>query len=309
MVPRVTSAEPDAGLVGRKGLARVPVHHGEFMQGAFRVDGHIRRGLVTVPCELYHSFAAFTPGTSRTVSVRPAWRTKARTAADLTVSEIDRMLGGCVGGMLEVFSNVPLCQGLGSSTGDVLASIRAVADAFSVRLDREVIARLAVRAETASDPLMFDGNVVLFAHREGVLIEDFGARLPPIGVLGFRRGEPVNTVTYRPARYSPGELDQFDELRVMTREAIAAQDPAMLGAVATASTRINQSRLPIPHLDSVCAVANKAGALGVHTAHSGSVGGLLFDHRDPESQHRAAVAQKLLMEIGFIDQWRFTTGG
>lgn len=309
MVPRVTSAEPDAALVGRKGLARAPVHYGEIMQGAFRVDGRIRRGLVTIPCDLYHSLAAFTPGTSRKVSVLPAWRTKARTAADLTVSEIDRVLGGCAGGMLEVFSNVPLCQGLGSSTSDVLAAIRAVADAFGVRLDSEVMASLAVRAEAASDPLMFEGNAVLFAHREGVLIEDFGARLPPMQVLGFKRGEPVSTITYRPARYSASELDQFDELRAMTREAIAAQDPAMLGAVATASTRINQSRLPIPHLDSVCAAADKAGAVGVHTAHSGSVGGLLFDHKDPESQHRVRIAQTLLTGIGFIEQWRFTTGG
>lgn len=296
-------------MTDRLGQARAPVHHGEIIQGAFRVAGRIRRGLVTIPCDLYHSSASFAPAAGRTVTVSPAWRTKAQRAARLAAREVEQRIDGHCGGRLEIVSNVPLCHGLGSSTSDVLASIWAVANAFDVRFARETVARLAVRAETASDPLMFDRSAVLFAHREGEQIEDFGAPLPPVHVLGFSRGKPVDTVSYRPARYTDRELDRFDQLRVMTRQAIASQDAALLGEVATASARINQTRLPIPHLDSVCALAAETGALGVHTAHSGSVVGLLFDQHDSELQHRVELAQKLLTGVGFSDQWRFTTGG
>lgn len=288
----------------RIGTACAPIHHGEILQGSFRVGGRIRRGLVTLPCPLYRSQAKFIPESSGPVRVRPAWREKARQAAELTVREIEPNTGGC----LEVDSDVPLCRGLGSSTSDVLAAIWAVADSFGLVLPRATVARLAVKAESASDSLMFDQTAVLFAHREGELIEDFGAGLPPLHVLGFGTGEPVDTLTFRPARYTERELDRFNELRSMLRQAVADQDAALIGEVATTSTWINQKHLPIPHLEEVCAAATEAGAVGVHTAHSGDIGGILFERHVPDLGYRVERAQKLLQGLGNNDQWRFNSG-
>jgi uncharacterized protein involved in propanediol utilization len=288
----------------RIGTACAPIHHGEIMQGSFRAGGRIRRGLVTLPCPLYRAQATFIPEPSGPVRVRPAWREKARRAAELTVAEIEPRTGG----FLEVDSDVPLCRGLGSSTSDVLAAIWAVADSFGLVLPRATVARLAVAAERASDSLMFDQSAVLFAHREGGLIEDFGASLPPLHVLGFGTGEPVDTLTFRPARYTERELDRFDELRSMLRRALAGQDAGLIGQVATASTWINQKHLPIPRLEGVCAAAAEVGAVGVHTAHSGDIAGILFDRHVPELDYRVAVAQKLLQDLGHNDQWRFDSG-
>jgi uncharacterized protein involved in propanediol utilization len=291
----------------RRGTGWAPAHHGEIVQGAFRVEGRIRRGLVTLPCGLYRSRAAFVPRAGAGVTVAPRWRSKARRAAELAVLELESALGGGLGGELTVDSDIPLCRGFGSSTSDVLAAIRAVTDAFAVPLPRAVVARLAVRAETASDSLMFDESAVLFAHREGAVIEDYGQRLPLVRVLGFGTGERVETVALPPARYSARDLDRFDELRVMLRTAVAARDVALLGEVATASTRINQRHLPIPELARVRAIAAETGAVGVHTAHSGNIAGLLFDVADPDARHRCELAEKLLRGIGFGEQWRFDT--
>jgi len=275
------------------------------MQGAFRVGGRVMRGLVTLRCPLYRSGATFTQDRSGQVRVLPGWRQKARRAAELTVLEIGPGAGGC----LEITSDVPLGRGLGSSTSDVLAAIRAVADSFGLVLPLADVARLAVEAETASDSLMFDHSAVLFAHREGTLIEDFRADLPPLHVLGFGTGGSVDTLAYQPAWYTEHELDVFGELRVMLRHAIAAQDCVLLGKVATTSTWINQKRLPIPHLDEVCEVAAEAGAHGVQTAHSGNVGGLLFERHVPDLGYRVEIAQKLLRRVGHNNQWRFDSGG
>jgi uncharacterized protein involved in propanediol utilization len=292
----------------RTGAACAPIHHGEIIQGAFRVDGRVHRGLVTLPCRLYSSQAKFTPMADRPVSVRPKWREKARRAAEFAVQEVESITGGRFGGCLELDSDVPLCRGFGSSTSDVLAAIWAVADAFRLVLPRATVARLAVRAETASDSLMFDQTAVLFAHREGELIEDFGAALPPVHVLGFGTGVPVATLTYRPARYTEPELDHFGELRAMLRQAVAAQDTSLMGEVATASTWINQQHMPIPHLEQVCAVGAEVGAVGVHTAHSGDICGILFERDVPDLGYRAETAQERLRGLGYNEQWRFTTG-
>jgi uncharacterized protein involved in propanediol utilization len=291
----------DAMRVGR---ACAPIHHGEVVQGAFRVGGRVRRGLVTLPCPLYCSRARFIPDSSGRVSVRPAWREKARWAAELAVLEIEPGTGGC----LELHSDVPLCRGMGSSTSDVVAAIGAAADSFGVALAPADVARLAVEAEKASDSLMFDQTAVLFGHRDGMLIEDFGAGLPPLHVLGFSTGEPVDTLRYRPARYTEQELDVFDELRVMLRRGIADQDCVLIGKVATTSTWINQKHLPIPHLDEVCAVAADVGAVGVQTAHSGDVSGILFERHVPDLGYRVEIAQKLLQQVGHNDHWRFDSG-
>jgi uncharacterized protein involved in propanediol utilization len=288
----------------RVGKACASAHHGEIVQGAFRVGGRVIRGLVTLRCPLYCSRATFTRDLSGQVRVLPGWREKARRAAELTVLEIGPGAGGC----LEIASDVPVGRGLGSSTSDVLAAIRAVADSFGLVLPPVGVARLAVAAETAADSLMFDHGAVLFAHREGTLIEDFGAGLPPLHVLGFGTGGPVDTLAYQPAWYTEQELDVFGELRVMLRHAIAAQDCALMGKVATTSTWINQKHLPIPHLDEVCAVAADVGALGVQTAHSGNVGGILFGRHVPDLGYRVEIAQKLLQRVGHNDHWRFDSG-
>ena len=56
---------------------------------------------------------------------------------------------------------------------------------------------------------------------------------------------------------------------------------ALLGRVATASSRINQRYLPKPVLDELLALCRRLGGHGVQVAHSGTVAGLIFDARMP----------------------------
>ncbi|MFI5801329.1 kinase [Streptomyces sp. NPDC051561] len=294
------------------GSASSPVHHGEIVQGAFPVGEGIKRGLVTLPSTLYTSRARFTPDATGVVTVTPQSCEKSRRAAELTTRHLSGPLGRPLGGHLDIASDVPLCRGFGSSTSDVLATIRAVQDAFRTPLPPDETAMLAVRAETASDSLMYDQSAVLFAHREGVLIEDFGSALPPARVLGFgtARGGAggVDTLGYRPARYTGPELETFGELRHMLRIAVADKDVALMGAVATRSTEINQRHLPIPQWDEVTAILRATGATGLQTAHSGDIAGFLFDRDDPEVEARTDRARTMLRAVGFNEQWGFSTG-
>jgi uncharacterized protein involved in propanediol utilization len=139
-----------------------------------------------------------------------------------------------------------------------------------------------VLAECASDSIMIDDRVVLFAHRDGLVLETLGHRLPPILVVGCDTepgGDGVDTLSHRPAEYDQLEIGSFQVLRAALRRAIATDDVRLLGRVATASARINQRFLPKPVLDDLLALCRRLGGHGVQVAHSGTVAGLVFDAR------------------------------
>jgi uncharacterized protein involved in propanediol utilization len=181
------------------GLGRAHAHHGEILQGVFSVDGRLVRGLVTLPCSLFEAevSAVLEPG-RRIVGVKPAWKVKARNAARLT---LDALGLHEVGAQLIVGGAIPVSRGFGSSTSDVVATVRAICSAVGAELDEAEVAKLAVESEVASDPLMFD-RAVLFAQRDGIVLEDFGLPLPALEVLGFSTaggGMGISTLEFPPA--------------------------------------------------------------------------------------------------------------
>ncbi|MFE6853444.1 hypothetical protein ACFVDH_21970, partial [Streptomyces sp. NPDC057674] len=173
----VTGTGPVSGPV--TGTGHAACHHGELLQGVFLdADGRRCAGLVTLPLAGPGSRADFVrrPGTPpEALTVVPADRGKAARAAGLAVAECAREAGlPPSGGQLRLTGDVPVGLGMGSSTSDVIATVRAVADAYGLRLAPAAVARLAVAAERASDPLMLDARPVLFAQREGRVLEVLG---------------------------------------------------------------------------------------------------------------------------------------
>ncbi|MER6387372.1 GHMP kinase [Streptomyces sp. NPDC001523] len=278
---------------GRTGTGHAPGHHGEILQGVFLDDtGQHRAGLVTLPLPGPGSRAEFTrrPGTPpHRLTVLPAGRTKAARAAALAVAECapGHPEPPC-GGELRITGDIPVGLGMGSSSSDVVAVIRAVADSYGTRLPPETIARLAVRAELACDPLMLDGRPVLFAQRQGRVLEVLGRALPPVVVVGcsLGAGAPVDTLSLPVRAHDDGDVRACERLRVLLRQAVATGDVALLGEVATASARRGQEVLRHPEFDSLTEVAARFGAAGVQIAHSGSVAGVLFDPAAPDLRRR-----------------------
>lgn len=279
-------------------------HHGEILQGVFEeTGGSLRRGLVTLTSNMFESEAIFYPDSGSVVRIEPHWKDKARLAAELTLA----LLGtSCKGGRLVMSSNIPPSWGFGSSTCDVTAATKAVADALNVTLPCKVIAGLVVKAEIASDPIMFDDRAVLFGQRDGVIIEDFSGTLPPLEVVGFNTDpQGVETLAFPPARYTWWEVEAFRPLLGLLRQAVFTQDARLVGRAATASAQINQRHLPKPQFALCCKLAEKVGALGVQVAHSGTLVGLLFDPEDEALNGRVREAQALLSELRGGPIWRF----
>lgn len=292
----------------REGFRTAYGHHGEIIQGALRSSyKDIQRFLVTLPCNKLMSNAKFIPNFNNNSGITaPEGKVKSIKAAEITLRHIN-----CQGlsGHIELESNIEEGYGLGSSTTDVVATIRAVANAFGCNLAPDVQARLAVKAETASDAIMFDNSCVMFAQRRGVVLENLGRHLPALHVLSVNtaRNLPVDTLTTPVAHYSDWELQSFCTLSGMIRRAIRTGDPYLLGRVASASSAISQRHLPKPAFAEINNIAKVNGACGVQVSHSGTVVGLLFDANCPALNTRLNAATKDLLAIGMPPAFSFST--
>ncbi|MFF7242998.1 GHMP kinase [Embleya sp. NPDC008237] len=295
------------GAAARPGPARgsAMAHHGEILQGVFeRDDGGLAHAVVSLPLPALHAHATFVPARTFAVTVSPAWKTKAAGAARETL----RWLGVREGGRLSVHSSIPVERGMGSSTADVVGAIRAVARAHGRAPTEADVAALAVRAEGASDGVMFGPRAVLYANREGYVLEDLGGPLPALHVLGFDVGGPdVDTIAQPPREYRPSEIEHLRHLRVMVRRAVAEADCALLARTATASARLNQRFLPQAALPLAERICRAGDGLGVQVAHSGRVVAVLFDPAADGLGARLADARRRLRAAGVERVWSFRT--
>lgn len=279
-----------------------PAHHGEILQGAFRDGrGRPRRALVTLPYPELGSRVTFYPDAARTTIFCPPGMTKTQRAAAISMEEFAGAHSPRVGGRIEVSSTVPRGIGMGSSTADVTATIRSIAAYHGATPSAEDIGRIAVQAECASDPIMIDAGVALFAQREGVVLERLGSRLPRLTVVGcvaFPDVSAIDTLALEPAAYSDADIDAFTVLLSALRAAVAAGDTTGVGSVATASAQINHRFIPNPALEFLLDACRSGGGCGVQVAHSGTVAGVIFDPRRPGADATAERCADRLEKAG-----------
>ncbi len=303
------------------GVGSAGHHHGELLQGVVRWEGEVVACLVTLPVGGVGSRAGYVGGGAPVpgvvlgaaagdeggltvaserglaaacpgggVEVVPAWKRKAARAAALALA----FVGAPGGGRLDVECSVATGVGLGSSTCDVVAAIRAVCGAYGVEVGAADVARLAVEAEGAVDPIMFDGEMVLFAQRRGRVLESFGSWMPPYAVLSIDTdpgGPGVDTLSLPAPRYTEADLAAFERMVERARLAFQQRDLAALAAVATESATLNQRFLPLRNFREICDLAAEYRALGVQISHSGTVVGILFDARSGVGPGGAAIAE------------------
>ncbi|MGW5317072.1 GHMP family kinase ATP-binding protein [Nocardia thailandica] len=259
---------------------------GELLQGVTAGAG--RHFLVTLPIRR-GAVAVFEPDPTRDeVTVLPAHKTKSRAVATAVLAATARPGGGT----LTVHGDLPEGKGLASSTADLVATARAVADAAGTRLSAPGI-EAVLRAVEPSDGVMYPGAVA-FYHREVRLLAALGD-LPPLTVVTGDEGGSVDTVAFDRHRppVSAATADEYSALLAALSTAVARRDTATIGAVATRSARLSTPLRARPHLEDTIAAAERLGALGVVVAHSGTTTGILLDERDPDLAAKTAAAQRV----------------
>jgi uncharacterized protein involved in propanediol utilization len=288
----------------REAKITTAAHVGEILQGVFYShDGLLLHGVVSLPCPILDSTATFYLTGACHVGVLPPSKIKARRAAEATLGYLEIS----VGGDLVIDSDIPIERGWGSSTADVVSSIRAVAACIGRELSSDEIAHLAVSAEGASDGVMFGSQAVLYANEDGRVLEDYCGMFPPLEILALDfGGENVNTLAIRRPLYTDYETRIFCELRKSLRCAIEHQSPELLANVATMSALINQRHRPSCGFSICSKVYRRFGALGVAVAHSGQVLALMFNPSDPGIERKIALANVFLRLLPGVTVQRFS---
>lgn len=183
---------------------------------------------------------------------------------------------------IDIVSSIPAGIGMGSSTADIVATVRALDQACGQHTTMNDLVALVLKVEDACDSTMLDHNVRLFAQRDGEIREEFGVRLPSFYVLGVNMmpGEVFVTDEMPPADYTPAEVLRFDVLLARLRCAIHEGDVRSVAAIATESALINEGKYPKRNFDRILKLRKTMKASGICISHSGTVAGLIFPLED-----------------------------
>jgi uncharacterized protein involved in propanediol utilization len=322
----------------RTGVGLSKGHFGEFLQGYFEdidevVDGKVKpkqdRASITVPLKVNlgltadpsdqasteavlppaktGSLAVFSPTPDSEVSVDPSDRTLAKKAVNRILRTLKQQH---MGGTLKIITNGGLSRGLGTSTADIVASIRAVTDSLRESVDKEKIGEIAATTEGASDGIMYD-EATLFVTTRGKVLERFIESCPRIEIVGFdlESGEGgIDTLDLSPRHYSESQREKLLELRKKARTAFFESDVDLLGDVATQSARINQRFLEKPILDEIVDLTEKFDGDGVVIAHSGTLMGILFQPANYPSSDQLKTLKSQLESLGLSNIKHYSTG-
>lgn len=275
------AAEPKAP--GRLGVGSAFGTCGELLQGVLAENG--LDFLVTLPIRA-GSVAVFEPDpVLDRVEITPGHKTKSRRLAE-------RMLRGRGvpgGGWLTVSSALAEGKGMASSSADLVATARAVADATG-RVTGPAEIESYLRDIEPTDGVMYPG-VVAYYHRQ-VRLHHRLPPLPPLTIVAGDEGGAVDTIEFNrgPKPFPAATRREYSGLlRTLTR-ALGRRDLPAIGAVATRSAVLNSVLRERPHLEASIAAAAAIGALGIVVAHSGTTTGFLLSDVDPDHAAKLAAA-------------------
>jgi uncharacterized protein involved in propanediol utilization len=170
--------------------------------------------------------------------------------------------------------NIPIGKGIGSSTADILAAIRAASDMFKMHMTPVGISNIMTAIEP-HDALHY-GHSVLYDHRQGTLIRDYGY-IPQWWIIGVDSGGQKDTITYnRDLTYTKDDMRRYDDLVARLDRAFGTRDDAEIAQCASESALIHAKTSGNLFIRDALIVCRRVGALGVIATHSGTCAGLLI---------------------------------
>lgn len=304
----------------RRGDGRAVGHCGEFFQGALSLDGPRGRAdhdfrcwrsfmsryldediaprsppsmavhcLVDVPCTAWVSKAQVVIRHSDQDAIEGAGPHSSKSRRALALL-LDLCEVHNVAAHVAIDSNIPPGKGCGSSSADVVSTLRAGCAALGVALPEQVMGILACMAERASNPVHLS-RPVLFAHRQGLVVRDLGAAWPGFHALGFDPGGVVNTDQLDPLQYSRADLRRFTVAAETLQKAVRSGDAATLARVSSDVARTDD-RLAHDH-GQIRRWLHDFGALGYAVSHSGVVVTLLWARTNAGKARRDVAASAL----------------
>ncbi len=187
--------------------------------------------------------------------------------------------------MVRHWSDLHVGKGMGSSTADVLAGIRAIAHAAGEELDAETEGKLAAKVES-SDGSMYPG-IAAVNHKTCELVRAW-EWYPEFAIVMLVPSNSVDTASI-PFAGQERLAGEYDDLLARMDDAIERRSIEDFAVQSTRSAALNDEFLLNPYSRNLSVRLESFGALGLNVGHTGTVCGLLFANTD-EGRARASEA-------------------
>lgn len=273
---------------------------GELWQGPYRgEDGSLQIALVTLPCERYRSEVTVERRSGKSA---PPPKSAEALSRFLEYFDIKENLSDY---SWSVKSNIPHAIGMASSTADILATIYALASLHAIQLRDDHI-RDILRGIERSDPV-YCSTAGLYLSKSQQFVCSWNWR-PKFQVIytvlpGTLKTEDVDESQL--LGFYEEHYGAYQESFARMEEGFAFGDNQLIGAASTECGRIAQAFSPLDLFDQFSGIGEKIGAAGVVRAYTGTILGLLFDHKDDSCAGRFSEIRALLDRHGlpaFMDK-------
>jgi L-threonine kinase len=174
------------------------------------------------------------------------------------------------------WSDLDIGKGMGSSTADVLAGVRAIANAADESLTPEVQGRLAAMVES-SDGSMYPG-IAAVNHKTCQLIQAWDW-YPEFVIVMLVPKNSVDTASI-PFVGQERLAKDYDDLFLKMDRAIQRRSIGEFAEQSTRSAVLNDEFLLNPYSRNLVSRLKEFDALGLSVGHTGTVCGLLFANTD-----------------------------
>ncbi len=259
--------------------ARCPGSCGELVEGA--LDG--RDFLITCPINLYSYANVKILYNDDQIICSPGHEKTLNAVKKLFDYTGVKGVGACI----SINSQIPSGLGMASSTADITAACIAASVALGEQLTPDEIADIALSVEP-SDGIMYKG-IVYIDFIKGTIKEYIG--MPPsMDIIIIDLGGKVETVNFYKNKIELEKANNKKEPFIreavsLVKEGLYLQDASLIGKGAVISACANQELLYKPELEEIIRTAKELGAVGVNTAHSGTVVGIMFSEGLTNTAH------------------------
>ena len=251
---------------------KVPGSCGELIQGYLNSSNF----LISCPIDIYSTVTVHKQNTKQIEIADNKDKTKRALECFLDYYQIKN-----TGLKVEINSNLPVLKGMGSSTADMSAAVIAAAKELNINLDLSLLQQILIEIEP-SDATFLKG-INLFDHIQGQKSRYLGD-IKPIPLLVYDYGGKVDTLVFNQrkdlSKLNKDKAKEIEKAYNYIKKGIKQDNLEMIGKGATISSLANQTILPKRGLKELIQILKKQpGFLGINTAHSGTVIGIMVKEK------------------------------
>ncbi|MGY3802630.1 GHMP family kinase ATP-binding protein [Pigmentibacter ruber] len=209
----------------------------------------------------------------------------------------------------EIDSKIPRGKGLASSTAELTAVILAISKAFNKNLSDNEISNLLISVDKSSDGVFLPG-ISYINHLKGHVYKKF-QHIPSLSFIIVDSGGEISTQKFDRILARNVSLKHENSLRAalkIIKEGFLTKNSKLIAQAATISARINQNVLYKDPFETLVNGTKEYGGLGVNCAHTGTVLGVMFDHKNTDQHSLLERVKTLIHPLPIIGIYPLISG-